>query len=149
MACADARDRGRSPSRILMIIAACALGGVAVSSGGCRESTAPAPPPPEVDVAKPVVREVTEWDEYTGRLAAIDTVEVRPRVSGFLDSVHFKEGQIVKKGDLLFVIDPRPFRAVMAAAEADLRGAQTRLERAQNDARRTKNLVPGGAASAE
>jgi RND family efflux transporter MFP subunit len=116
---------------------------------GCdRKSTAPTPPP-EVDIAKPIVREITEWDEYTGRLAAIDTVEVRPRVSGYLDSVHFREGQIVKQGDLLFVIDPRPFRAVLAAAEADVRGAQTRLERARNDARRAENLVPGGAVSAE
>ncbi len=72
------------------------------------------------------MRDITEWDEYTGRLTAIDTVEVRPRVSGYLESVHFKEGQIVKKGDLLFVIDPRPFRAVLAAAAADVRGAQTR-----------------------
>jgi RND family efflux transporter MFP subunit len=95
------------------------------------------------------VREITEWDEFTGRLAAIDTVEVRPRVSGYLESVHFKEGQIVKKGDLLFVIDPRPFRAVLAAAEADVRGAQTRVEIARNDARRAENLVPGGAVSAE
>ncbi len=145
----DARDRGRTSTRILRIIAACALGAVAGSSGGCRESAAPAPPPPEVDVARPIVREITEWDEYTGRLAAIDTVEVRPRVSGYLGSVHFKEGRVVKKGDLLFVIDPRPFRAVLAAAEADVRGAQTRLERARNDARRTENLVPQGAVSAE
>ena len=124
-------------------VAACVL------VGGCRESTPPAPPPPEVDVAKPVVREVTEWDEYTGRLAAIETVEVRPRVSGYLDSVNFKEGQIVKKGDLLFVIDPRPFRAVMAAAEAEVRGAQTRLDLARNDARRSQSLAPGGAVSSE
>jgi len=145
----DARDRGRSSSRILRIIAACALAVVASSYGGCRKSTAPAPPPPEVDVARPIVREITEWDEYTGRLAAIDTVEVRPRVSGYLESVHFKEGQIVKKGDLLFVIDPRPFRAARAAAEADVQGAETRLELARNDARRAGKLVPSGAVSAE
>ncbi len=145
----QARDQSRRSSRIPRIIAACALGAVAGSSGGCRESTAPAPPPPEVDVARPIVREVTEWDEYTGRLAAIDTVDVRPRVSGYLESIHFKEGQIVKKGDLLFVIDPRPFRAVLAAAAADLRGAQTRLELARNDAQRIEDLVPEGAVSAE
>lgn len=145
----DARDRGRSSSRILRILAACALGTVASGSGGCRESTAPAPPPPEVDVARPILREITEWDDYTGRLAAIDTVEVRPRVSGYLESVHFKEGQIVEKGDLLFVIDPRPFRAVLAGAAADLRGAQTRLELARNDAQRIEDLVSEGAVSAE
>ncbi|MCI0630814.1 MAG: efflux RND transporter periplasmic adaptor subunit [Phycisphaerales bacterium] len=118
--------------------------------GGCNRQPAPAAPPaPAVDVAQPVVREVTEWDEYTGRLAAIDTVEVRPRVSGYLESVHFKEGQVVKKGDLLFVIDPRPFQAVLAAAEADVAGAQTRLELARNDAQRSENLVKTGAVSAE
>jgi RND family efflux transporter MFP subunit len=81
--------------------------------------------------------------------AAVDTVEVRPRVSGYLESVHFKEGQIVKKGDLLFVIDPRPFRAVLAAAEADVSGAQTRLELARNDLQRSQNLVGTGAVSTE
>src|SRR6266850_6359953 len=118
------RNRGRSSSRIIKIIGVCAFGVVVAGWGGCnREPTSPASPPPGVDVAKPIVREITEWDEYTGRLEAIDTVEVRPRVSGYLESVHFKEGQIVEKGDLLFVIDPRPFRAVLAAAAADLRGA--------------------------
>jgi RND family efflux transporter MFP subunit len=135
-------------SRIQRIIAACALGAVA-GSFGCRESSAPAAAPPEVDVALPIVGEVTEWDEYTGRLAAIDAVDVRPRVSGYLESVHFKEGQIVKKGDLLFVIDPRPFRAVMAEAAADVRSAQTRLELARNDVQRIEELVSEGAVSAE
>jgi RND family efflux transporter MFP subunit len=117
---------------------------------GCtKQPSPPAPPPPEVDVAKPIVREVIEWDEFTGRLAAIDTVEVRPRVSGYLESVHFREGQIVTKGDLLFVIDPRPFRAVLAAAEADVAGAQSRLELARNDLQRSENLVRTGAVSAE
>ena len=117
---------------------------------GCaKQHNQPTLPPPEVDVAKPIVREVIEWDEFTGRLAAIDTVEVRPRVSGYLESVHFREGQIVKKGDLLFVIDPRPFRAVLAAAEADVAGAQSRLELARNDLQRSENLVRTGAVSAE
>src|SRR4030095_1036277 len=101
-------------SRIKKILAFWAL----VTLASCnRDSAAPAPPPPEVDVAQPIVREVTEWDEDTGRLAASDTVEIRARVSGYLESVHFKEGQIVKKGDVLFVIDPRPFRAAQAAEE--------------------------------
>ena len=118
--------------QIVRAWAFCSMVGVL---GGCnRNSTAPpAVPPPEVDIARPIVREITEWDEYTGRLAAIDTVEVRPRVSGFLESVHFKEGQIVKKGDLLFVIDSRPFRAALAAAESDVAGARSRLDLAQNE----------------
>ena len=137
----DARGRGRRSSRILRIIAACVLGALAASSAGCREATAPAPPPPEVDIARPIVREITEWDEYTGRLAAIDTVEVRPRVSGYLESVHFKEGQIVKKGDLLFVIDPRPYRAALSSAQGQLASARASLSLAENDARRAERLV--------
>lgn len=135
--------------RILRIVAACALGAVAGSSSGCSEPAAPSPPPPEVDVARPVVREITEWDDYTGRLSAIDAVEVRPRVSGYLESVHFKEGQVVEKGDLLFVIDPRPFRAALDAAEAEVRGAQARFERVANDARRAESLVREDAVSVE
>ena len=68
------------------------------------------PPPPAVTVARPLQKTVAEWDEYTGRFTAVETVEVRARVSGFIESVHFKEGQPVKQGDLLFVIDPRPYR---------------------------------------
>lgn len=125
---------------------------VVIAAAGCHRGApkpAAAAAPPSVDVAKPVVREITEWDEYTGRLEAVDTVEVRPRVSGYLESVHFKEGQIVKKGDLLFVIDPRPFRAALAAAEAEAAGAQTRLELAQNDLQRAQNTGQPGAISAE
>jgi membrane fusion protein, multidrug efflux system len=67
------------------------------------------PPPPPVTVSQPLEKMITEWDEYTGRFTAVETVEIRARVSGFIQSVHFKEGQIVKQGDLLFVVDPRPF----------------------------------------
>ena len=120
------------------------------SREGCgRNSAAPAPTPPEVDVAKPVVREVTEWDEYTGRLAAIDTVEIRARVSGYLQSVNFKEGQIVKKGDLLFVIDPRPYRAALSRAEGELASAQASLVLAENDAKRAERLVQADVVSRE
>ncbi len=128
-----------------------ALSGIALFSAGCnrKPAAAPAPPPPEVDVAAPIVREVTEWDEYSGRLAAVECVEVRPRVSGYLESVHFKEGQIVKKGDLLFIIDPRPFQNLVAASQADVDGAQTRLELARNDLQRSEGLVGSGAVSTE
>src|SRR5882672_6565756 len=68
------------------------------------------PPPPPVTVSRPLEKMITEWDEYTGRFTAVETVEIRARVSGFIESVHFNEGQIVKQGDLLFVIDPRPYR---------------------------------------
>src|SRR4029077_1812535 len=109
---------------------------------GCgRNSAAPAPAPAEVDIAKPVVRDVTEWDEYTGRLSAIETVEIRARVSGYLQSVNFKEGQIVKKGDLLFVIDPRPYRAALSRAEGELVSARASLVLAGSDARRAGGLL--------
>src|SRR5262245_4827519 len=114
---------------------------VAVLTSCGRGADAPAPQPPEVAVAAPIVREVTEWTEYTARLAAIDTVEIRPRVSGYLQSVHFKEGQVVKKGDLLFVIDPRPYRAALANAEGSLASARANLTIAQNDAKRAEGLL--------
>src|SRR6218665_3018737 len=104
-----------------------ALGALALAMGaGCDrkpEAAPPAPPPPQVSVAAPLSHEIVEWDEYTGRLAAVEAVDVRARVSGYLDSIHFTDGQLVQKGDLLFVIDPRPFKAALAAAEADTQQA--------------------------
>ncbi|MGH9892788.1 MAG: efflux RND transporter periplasmic adaptor subunit, partial [bacterium] len=87
---------------------------------GC-EKHAPqaAPPPPVVSVVQPIAREVIEWDEYIGRLESPETVEIRARVSGYLDKVHFKEGKEVKKGDLLFTIDPRPYQAEFDHADAE------------------------------
>ncbi len=78
------------------------------SSGG---ASAGAPPPPDVNVAKVVEKRIQEWDEYTGKLEAVETVEVRPRVSGYIDKVAFTEGALVKQGELLFIIDPRPYHA--------------------------------------
>ncbi|MDD5198769.1 MAG: efflux RND transporter periplasmic adaptor subunit [Terrimicrobiaceae bacterium] len=88
-----------------------------------------------------VAKEIVEWDEYTGRLAAPDRVEVRARVSGFLESTHFKDGQIVKQGDLLFVIDPRPYVAKFNRAEADLKQADAKLKLAQLNDQRTVKLA--------
>ena len=87
---------------------------------------------------QPVVKEVTEWDDFTGRLEPIKSVEVRARVSGYLDSIHFKDGQEVKTGDLLFVIDPRPYEAEAERARAELKRAeaQRNLGRAKSPARR-------------
>lgn len=109
--------------------------------GGCQKNAAPpAPPPPEVDVAAPVVREAIEWDEYTGRLAAVDAVEVRPRVTGFIEQIHFKAGQIVNKGDRLFTIDARPFQAEFDRADADVTRAKGELDRAEFDLERVTKL---------
>lgn len=86
---------------------------------------------PTVTVAQPITKQIVEWDAYTGRLEAIDFVEVRARVSGYLKSIHFDEGQIVEDGDLLFVIDPRPFEAELNGAEAALKQSNSQLEQAK------------------
>lgn len=100
---------------------------------GCQGESgtteAPPPPPPVVTVAHPVKKQAVEWDAYTGRFEAVEFVEVRPRVGGYLQSIHFDEGQIVKEGDLLFVIDPRPFEAELRVAEGDLEQAKAQLRR--------------------
>jgi len=117
---------------------------------GCGRNEGPvAPPPPKVTVSQPVVREVIEWDEYTGRLEAVESVEVRARVSGYLESIHFQDGQIVKKGDLLFVIDPRPYQAELDQAEAELELAKARLKLAQDNVARAKKLLSARAISEE
>jgi RND family efflux transporter MFP subunit len=110
---------------------------------GCdsKPATGSAPPPPAVTVARPLQKTITEWDEYTGRFTAISSVDVRARVSGFIDSIHFNEGQIVKQGDLLFVIDPRPYRLAVEQAKADVERAKAKLEIASLDVQRGTPLV--------
>ncbi|QDU52692.1 efflux RND transporter periplasmic adaptor subunit [Gimesia panareensis] len=109
------------------------LGGLSVSLTGCNEAQTAQPPrpAPTVTIAKPVVKQIVEWDAYTGRLEAIDFVEVRARVSGYLKSTHFDEGQVVTKGDLLFVIDPRPFEAELSLAQATLSQSNSQLVQAR------------------
>ncbi|OWQ88564.1 efflux transporter periplasmic adaptor subunit [Roseateles aquatilis] len=97
--------------------------------------------PPPVTVAPAIQREVQEFDEFTARLEAPDTVEVRSRVAGTLDKVHFREGQLVKKGDPLFTIDPRPFAAEVARAEAQLASARTAADLSKSDLGRAEKLV--------
>jgi multidrug efflux system membrane fusion protein len=100
-----------------------------------------APPPPPVTVSKPLQKSITEWDEYTGRFVPVATVEVRARVSGFIDSIHFKDGQIVKKDDLLFVIDQRPYQIAVEQAKADLERARSKYDIATADVDRAAPLV--------
>lgn len=110
---------------------------------GCGDSQQQAggPPPPAVTVANPVRKVVAETDEYVGRFVAIDAVEVRARVSGYLDAIHFTDGQIVKQGDLLFSIDRRPFEATLAQAKANLAQAKANLAFSETDLNRAQQLV--------
>ncbi len=96
--------------------------------------------PPLVTVSNPLQRDIVEWDEYTGQFAAVVYVEIRARVSGYLTEIHFADGEIVKKGDLLFVIDPRPFEIARDSAEAQIAQAQARLDLANSQLQRTSEL---------
>jgi RND family efflux transporter MFP subunit len=105
--------------------------------------------PPEVEVARPLVEESTDWDEYTGRLAAVASVAVRARVSGYLESVHFRDGALVEAGELLFVIDPRPYQATLDETRAQVTRARVQLELASNDLERAQRLFRSRAVSEE
>jgi len=120
---------------------------MALALAGCNQPqseahTAP-PPAPQVTVAHPVKKVVADEAEYVGRFVAVDAVEVRARVSGYLEGIHFKDGQIVKKGDLLFTIDPRPFQNVLDEARAKLEQAKANLAFAESDLARARSLVRG------
>jgi RND family efflux transporter MFP subunit len=112
---------------------------------GCGSSQAPAqsaaPPPPTVTVAKPEKRTIVDEDEYVGRFVAVDSVEVRSRLSGYLASIHFTDGQMVKKGDLLFTIDRRPFQIILDQARANLAQSRATLSYAEADLARGQQLV--------
>lgn len=97
--------------------------------------------PPPVGVAKPVTKSIFEWDEYTGRFEATERVEIRARVSGYLESIHFRDGEMVEKGQLLFVLDQRPFEAALEQAEADVARAESSLELAERELRRGRQLI--------
>src|SRR6187401_2292934 len=112
-----------------------------VASCGERQQQGGAPPPPTVTVSKPVKRTVFDYDEYVGRFTAINSVEVRARVSGYLDKLHFKDGQLVKQGDLLFTIDKRPFQNTLDQARANLVLAQSNVAYTEADYTRGQALV--------
>ncbi|MDD4914559.1 MAG: efflux RND transporter periplasmic adaptor subunit [Methylococcales bacterium] len=125
--------------------------GLPLILGGCGqgESALAVMPPPVVKVAQPLSRNATEWDEYTGRVEAINAVDVRARVGGYLEKVNFTAGAKVNKGDLLFQIDPRPYKAQLNYATAELERARSRHELARNDLRRAESLYNEKAISAE
>lgn len=134
------------PSKKVMVILASVVG---VTYLLVRQFTSPVQPQSHaqagfampVSVAPVMTKKVQEWNEYSGRLVAVDNVDVRPRVSGMIDAVHFKNGAIVKRGDLLFTIDPRPFQAEYSKAQAMLRSAEADLHLAQSEFTRAERLI--------
>ncbi len=130
----------------LLTVAASAL----LLAGCTRTAAQPAPPPPaKVTVAEVVHRDVTEWDEFTGRLEAVDTVAVRPRVSGYVSAVRFTEGAVVRRGDLLFQIDARPFQAEVDRLRAERSRSDAVADRADSELQRAERLRAEDAMSKE
>ncbi|HEX6001552.1 MAG TPA: biotin/lipoyl-binding protein, partial [Hyphomicrobiaceae bacterium] len=121
----------RACSAALLLLLALTL--AACDQGGQKAAAPPPRPPPQVTVAKPVVKTVVDQDEYVGRFVAVDSVEIRARVSGHLEKVHFTDGQLVKQGDLLFTLDRRPFQAALQQAKANLAQAKANLAFAATD----------------
>ncbi len=136
---------------IFATLAAVAVGGSWAMLGGHGETHAQAAAggPPEVTVAQVLVRPVSDSNEFTGRLQAVDTIQLRPRVSGYVDSVHFTEGAMVKKGQLLFRIDPRPYQAEVDRLQANLNQARSELSLADANAARGQKLLEQHAVSRE
>ncbi|WP_334147368.1 efflux RND transporter periplasmic adaptor subunit [Hyphomicrobium sp.] len=134
------------PRRSHLAFAAALVLALPLAACGEQQAAKPAdtaPPPPKVTVAKPVQKLVSDYDEYVGRFVAYDFVEVRARVSGYLERIHFTDGQLVKQGDALFTIDRRPFEASLDQAKAALEQAKANLAYAEADLKRGTNLVPG------
>src|SRR5437899_141177 len=126
------------------------LGAVFPALVGCgRNAVQQKPPAPAVTVAPVERREIVEWDEFTGRTEPVESVEVRPRVSGYIQEVKFQSGQLVKKGDVLFVIDPRWHKAEFDRREAEYQQAKVRLDNAKREADRTPQLLANKAVSTE
>ncbi len=130
--------RNLVPARV-----ACLIVTLAPALAGCGEGAPKqaAPPPPAVTVAKPTKQTVTDYDEYVGRFVSVDMVEVRARVSGYLEKIGFQDGQLVKQGDLLFTIDRRPFETTVAQTKAQLAQARANLAFAESDLARGSQLV--------
>ncbi len=129
---------------VLAVVATAALSACARTA-----AQASAPPPPQVTAAEVISRDLTEWDEFTGRLEAVNTVAVRPRVSGYVAAVRFDEGAIVARGDLLFVIDARPFQAEVDRLRAELLRARATIQRATSELERAERLAAENAISHE
>jgi RND family efflux transporter MFP subunit len=114
---------------------------LAIQLIGCEKKKKPPPPPPVVTVAKPLQTKIVDWDDYVGRFEAINSVDIRPRVTGYLQAIAFRDGQIVRKGQLLFVIDPRPYQAALTQARGQEQHAEAALSNAKVELARAQNLL--------
>jgi RND family efflux transporter MFP subunit len=128
----------------IIVAATIAMAPVLAACGQSQsQPQASAPPPPQVTIAKPVSKMIADQDEYVGRFVAVDSVEVRARVPGYLEAIHFQDGQMVKAGDLLFTIDRRPFQIALAQTQASLAQAKAMLAFAESDLARAQGLAIG------
>jgi RND family efflux transporter MFP subunit len=145
------RSEGCRPQGFRLAIASALVPGLCLALAGCAQPPAegPAAAPPPVAVSYPAEREVTDYADYTARTAAVDSVELRARVSGYLDRVNFKEGTLVRKGDVLFEIDPRTYKAVLKNAEGNLAAAEARVKRLDADLARAEQLIRSKSLSRE
>src|ERR1700738_3960906 len=135
--------------RLRLGIASALIPGLCLALAGCARapSEAPAAAAPPVTVSYPVERDVTDFADFTARTAAVDSVEVRAHVWGYLDKVNFKEGTLVKKGDVLFELDPRPYQAILNQAKAKVAQDEAQLKFDEAEYQRNVRLVPTGAVS--
>jgi multidrug efflux system membrane fusion protein len=140
--------KGRSAPVAPMIVVPFLIAVVAVGAGCGRETKVATPPPPEVSVSQPVEEPVQETLEFTGRTSAVESVEVRARVTGYNTKVDFTDGALVNAGDLLFEIDPREYEAAVLRAEGEVARLRAQLTRAESEVGRNQALRPSGAASA-
>lgn len=144
-----------SPRINRRVVLAAALSGLVLTGGGIAAysaraavpAAAVAPQAAQVDTAEVVHRPITDWQDFSGRLEAVDRVEIRPQVSGILTQVHFQDGSTVSKGEVLFTIDPRPFAAEVARAEAQLAAAESRVAYTASDLARAERLIADNAVS--
>ena len=123
--------------------------GLVLAACGPGEAGGGMPPAAGVAVAEVVAKPIVEWDEFTGRIQAVNSVDLQPRITGYLEQVHFVEGAIVSKGDLLFTIDDREYRATVASQRADVERATTRVDLARQDLERSEKLADARAVSVE
>lgn len=137
--------RSSTPTLLILVIGLLGLI-TACSSSNSQPQT---PPPPTVEASTPVEETITGYDEFTGRFRAVERVEVRARVDGYLEEIRFTDGELVEKGDVLFVIDQRPYHIALEQAQAELESAKTRLELSKKELQRAQNLRSTGAVSQE